>query len=321
MENPTIRTKYAIDIIKWLDHIIQHRKVKGVCVGDIYKAVYQFKNLTQNKIPHKTDYFLNKFKEVNKKSYKCSKRYKINIVIFNIHLNDINLDKLYKHMNIVIIDNLNKVYERFEPNGFFYDDIVDNTLNNEFRETFKLKNYTYIPSNTICPYIGPQRYMIVGPNPIESTCIYWSTWYAEQRIIYPDKSPYTIINEIISKGKIFMKNLIIDYIIHLKENDILISVYDLRYKTISKKVSSKKSSSKKSSSKKSSSKKSSSKKSSSKKSSSKKSSSKKSSSKKSSSKKCKENEEINYKTQRCRKKCKEGEKRNENNGRCIKIKK
>jgi hypothetical protein len=143
--------------------------------------------------------------------------------------------------------------------------------------------------------------MIVGPNPIESTCIYWSTWYAEQRIIYPDKSPYTIINEIISKGKIFMKNLIIAYIIHLKENDILISVYDLRYKTLSKKSSAKKSSAKKSSAKKS--------------------SAKKSSARKSSATKCKENEEINYKTQRCRKKCKEGEKRNENNGRCIKIKK
>ena len=166
----------------------------------------------------------------------------------------------------------------------------------EFRKAFKLKNYNYIPSKTICPYIGPQKYMIDGQNSIENTCIYWSTWYAEQRIIYPHKSPYTIINEIISKGKIFMKNLITDYIIHLKENDILVSVYYLRYKTLPRKVSSKKSSSKKISSK-------------------------KRSSKKSSSKKCKENQEINYKTQRCRKKCKEGEKRNENNGRCIKIKK
>ncbi len=86
------------------------------------------------------------------------------------------------HSNMLFIDKSRKTFERFEPNGAFYnkiDVLVNNFLQNDFKTKYLSDSYSYISPLDVCPNIGPQ--MIQGQSKKckdGGYCVVFSTMYA-----------------------------------------------------------------------------------------------------------------------------------------------
>lgn len=127
------------------------------------------------------------------------------------------------HRNAVLVDHAERTYERFEPHGgneSRYDDVMER----EFREIFGLHGYTYIPPSSFCPSFGPQKY--VKGSYYSGTCVFWSLWYLEQRLVHPDKTQSQILDELLTqfkeKGQEYAVEFIKDYIDKINQHKIYI---------------------------------------------------------------------------------------------------
>lgn len=151
---------------------------------------------------------------------KCKSFNRYQLVTFSIEA-DIKV-RDSRHRNIIIIDNVDKTYERFEPNGSMpYDDIINNILDTNFRKLFNLVDYVFIKPFEFCPRIGPQK-KLKGTLLIGS-CIIWTLWFTEQRLKYPNKSRNDIINEITDNSDENALKLVEKYINKLNNLDIIVN--------------------------------------------------------------------------------------------------
>lgn len=121
------------------------------------------------------------------------------------------------HANIIIIDKVNKIIERFEPNGanqprnFNYNQsLLDSLLETKFESL--LNNYKYIKPKDYLPIVGFQMLEtsmidkckhIGDPN---GFCAVWCIWYTSYRIKNPDVPNNILVLELINNIKLSNKN-------------------------------------------------------------------------------------------------------------------
>lgn len=139
----------------------------------------------------------------------CKSRF----VILGLYINGLVLTESAVHRNYLIIDKTKKTLERFEPNGLGGNNILtrvygiealDEVLSNSTRE----HGYQYIPPQDFCPRIGPQLLEHYQNEAGERSdlggfCTFWSIWYADRRLKYPDIPPKELIEKLIDQ---FQKN-------------------------------------------------------------------------------------------------------------------
>jgi hypothetical protein len=198
-----------VDTKKWYKYIISELDLKSVCHDDYYYLEIECDKKGRSCIFKK--------EEVN---VKCKSFTRYQIVTFSIEA-DIQV-RDSRHRNIIIIDNDDKTYERFEPNGSMpYDEVVNTLLDTNFRELFKLTDYNFIKPSDFCPRFGPQK-KLKGTLLIGS-CIIWTLWFTEQRLKYPNKSRESIIEQIMEKSDDYAFKLIEKYINKLNDLDIIVN--------------------------------------------------------------------------------------------------
>jgi ankyrin repeat protein len=123
------------------------------------------------------------------------------------------------HANILIIDTMNMVIERFEPNGanpprgFFYNpDMLDTLLETKFNNI--LPDYTFIKPSSYLPTIGFQILETMESDKCKNIgdpngfCAVWCIWWAEMKATYNIDSKILaekLINEIKLSNMSFKK--------------------------------------------------------------------------------------------------------------------
>lgn len=141
------------------------------------------------------------------------------ILIVDVTIGDATETNLIDpHGNLLIIDNTNKIIERFEPNGPKPFDgrtdfgdlviIVDFYLKQFFEEDEFYKDYQFISPFDYCPNIGPQ--IKIGDFTCESGgfCGTLSTIYGLLRIINPDYTREEIINVMFNYNSIDLRRFV-----------------------------------------------------------------------------------------------------------------
>jgi ankyrin repeat protein len=99
------------------------------------------------------------------------------------------------HANILIIDTVNMIIERFEPNGanpprgFYYNpDLLDNLLETKFNNI--MPDYTFIKPSSYLPTIGFQILETMESEKCKNIgdpngfCAVWCIWWAEMKITH-----------------------------------------------------------------------------------------------------------------------------------------
>lgn len=143
------------------------------------------------------------------------------------------------HANSVIIDHDKKEYERFEPNGVLLEpreSIINETMNKEFRKQFSLDDYIYLNPASFCPLVnkidkkieskpskpydrkkvkvyGPQSHLKNASKGELGTCIFWSLYYIEQRMLYPEMSRYDFMMWLADKPADHLNTIIRNFVV------------------------------------------------------------------------------------------------------------
>ena len=88
------------------------------------------------------------------------------------------------HGTVIIIDNLEKMIERFDPNGKtteFEMNAVEIQMDSQLTQFAKENGYFYAPPDTFCPRLGIQQIEQFFESNI-GYCVSWSILYAEERL-------------------------------------------------------------------------------------------------------------------------------------------
>ncbi len=119
------------------------------------------------------------------------------------------------HSNVIIIDNLEKTIERFEPRG--KSDIndpelliakkIDSKFSSSTLKLLGLSDFIYLSPIKTLPLIGPQSIA----NAYEGMCVTYSLLYLHLRIMNPDINRDIIIKYLISKTSDELLNIILRY--------------------------------------------------------------------------------------------------------------
>jgi|SaaInlStandDraft_5_1057022.scaffolds.fasta_scaffold08158_1 ankyrin repeat protein len=120
------------------------------------------------------------------------------------------------HANIIIFDKINKIIERFEPNGaytpynFNYNSkLLDSLLKNKFINL--LNEYTYITPSDYLPIIGFQMLENINMKNIEigdpnGFCAVWCIWWCKYKISNPNIESKKLAIELIKNIKLSNKS-------------------------------------------------------------------------------------------------------------------
>jgi hypothetical protein len=171
---------------------------------------------------------------------KCNKRFLyINLMI---HWEQVQMS----HVNMIIIDFVNKTIERYEPHGKKMTQDknkkiaknIDNKFNNKLLSYVGLDKYTYISPIDFSPMIGPQT----KSDAYDGMCLTYSLMYLQLRIMNPDVDQKDIVKYMLSKSKSDMYEILLKYAKYieekLKDNQVEVN-YDaneLYNKTYNKKI-------------------------------------------------------------------------------------
>lgn len=88
------------------------------------------------------------------------------------------------HSNAIIINNIDKTIERFEPQKY------EDDINDKIKYNFEKLGYKYIFINNY----NLQDIQI--KDGLKYTCLLWSLWFIETRIKFFDRNIYDILNEV-----------------------------------------------------------------------------------------------------------------------------
>lgn len=115
----------------------------------------------------------------------------------------------YRHYNFIIIDRLQKQMERFEPYGIYDNSIVatlfkETELDDLLNKSCNKYGFNFLSAASYCPRIGIQtreeiqEQFAMSGDPV-GFCSFWSLWYADRRLRYPDISPKTLVENLTTK--------------------------------------------------------------------------------------------------------------------------
>ncbi len=158
----------------------------------IYKNNYEPELMMYYNVEDGEIYVEDILKEIAKKISKCSKqKFRFTAIQLSLH------GEGGGHSNLLMIDNINKTVERYDPHGFETMDIfkpilLDKALEIWFREDEDLK-YTYLPTVETNTIYGLQDYQCRESNrecegEIKGYCAAWMLFYFHMRLEYPDMS-------------------------------------------------------------------------------------------------------------------------------------
>jgi len=138
----------------------------------------------------------------------------------------------FGHANMILIDNINKTIERFEPYGksILNDkkNIVSTKIDNKFSDDVLNKigliNYKYISPINYNPVVGLQT----KADAYEGMCATFSMIYLHLRLMNPDIDQKILIKYLLSKKKDEIIDIILKYARYiensLKENSYLLNI-------------------------------------------------------------------------------------------------
>ena len=142
-------------------------------------------------------------------------------IIFNVYWDNTDMG----HANILIIDNLKKTIERFEPHGelirnHFSDkdkvpylsikhenDRIDKKFNKDLLKKIHLEGYKYLSPIDISPKIGIQT----TADAYGGMCVTYTLIYLQLRIMNPDIDQKVILKYLISKEEKEIIDIILRY--------------------------------------------------------------------------------------------------------------
>ena len=214
---------------------LKFKKFKIMCVPNFILKYQDYVNRTalayhvkDNKIYHSN--------HMRQELINCSRKDNVRFIFFTLIIIWDNKTEL-THANIVIIDLLNRTYERFEPYGNLSKNIenkLDNLFDKKVREILSMKSFKYIPPCNISPFVGIQKIA----DSYCGMCITISMMYLHMRILNPDLSQKKLVKFIINRPKNKLKVMILKYARHveetLKEHEItVINMFDDLYEQIS----------------------------------------------------------------------------------------
>lgn len=177
----------------------------------------------------------------------CASNHRFSIINLSINSNLVGKDGL--HANAIIVDHVRKEYERFEPRGALpepRESIVNDIMDKEFRAYFSLQGYTYISPSSFCPLVGrierkkkksklsmakpygPQSWAKKGD--VKGTCIFWSLYYIEQRLLHPELSRNDFMHLLMQKTPEDLTRIIRNFIVKIHYQGF--SVKERLYKEI-----------------------------------------------------------------------------------------
>jgi len=120
----------------------------------------------------------------------------------------ISTDEKERHMNFLLFNLHDKTMERFEPNGHIIsknklgEKLRERQLEKRLRHSARRHGYKYIPTKAFCPRLGPQvlqeaekAFKEIGEP--EGFCAFWSLWYADRRLRYPNLSSKELIEKLL----------------------------------------------------------------------------------------------------------------------------
>lgn len=102
------------------------------------------------------------------------------------------------HANMLMINNQNKEYERFEPHGGIGYPGIDEAIERYMEK--HLKHYKYVPTVDYCPMAGPQAIQSQAHydcgSQVAGFCVVFSTLYAHLRMLNPLYSRSEVVEQI-----------------------------------------------------------------------------------------------------------------------------
>lgn len=119
------------------------------------------------------------------------------------------------HANMVIIDQVNKTIERFEPHGQSISGDknkkilkgIDSKFDNKLLSYLGLKKYSYISPIDISPKIGVQ----LKADAYDGMCLTYSMMYLQLRIMNPDVDQDEIIKYLLKKSQNELYDIVLRY--------------------------------------------------------------------------------------------------------------
>jgi hypothetical protein len=142
------------------------------------------------------------------------------------------------HSNLLLVDQDQKTYERFEPHGRFtdpflslvnpgkdnYHDLVDETLRGLAGDVPSLQGYSYVAPLDYCPLVGPQHYAQVDyedelyeSDEDPGYCVVFSLLYAHLRLLDPDISQQQTVISLLSYDPQELQRIMRRYLYQVEE--------------------------------------------------------------------------------------------------------
>lgn len=119
---------------------------------------------------------------------------------------------LEAHSTLLIIDNVDKTIEYYEPNGFpNWNNDIEGFLEFEVEENYP--DHTFIPTSDFCPNIGPQGILNEG------ICSAFTLFFIWARTFEPELTTIDLFNELTKIGKVNIRKIIYNFICYI--NDLI----------------------------------------------------------------------------------------------------
>ena len=192
---------------------------KIVCISDITVKHTKFINRNSFVYNFDFDYLVIPIDAINEILECKDKRF----IYINLIISWEN--KNIGHANMLLIDNINKTIERFEPFQSLNLSLkIDKKFNNDVLKKINLNDYKYISPIDISPKIGIQN----KADAYNGMCVTYCIIYLQLRLMNPDIEKKIIIKYLLSKKKNEIINIILRYARYiensLKKNSFMVNL-------------------------------------------------------------------------------------------------
>lgn len=209
------------NINNYLDILMNEMEYsKIICMPKIHTKYSKY--MLKNSIIYHSNYdFMVVPENAIKEILNCTSKRFI-YIIFNIYWDNTDMG----HANILIIDNLKKTIERFDPIGEYIrnynettnkkmpfisvkheNDMIDKKFNKDLLKKIHLEGYKYLSPVDVSPKIGIQT----KADAYGGMCVTYTLIYLQLRLMNPDIEQKLIVKYLISKDENEIVDIILRY--------------------------------------------------------------------------------------------------------------